>query len=306
MLWLLLAIAAHFLFALVALGDKYLLSKSLPEPLTYAFFVGLLGALLFLATPFLGLPLPAAHALVLAVAGGTAFTLGNWRYFCGLKLFEASRIVPATGGLVPLITLLLGLAFLPHAAPLTLTHWIALALLIIGTITISLDPSKKISGRSFGMAALAALLFASSFSLMKLAYLEQPFWSGLFWSQVGMTGTALIFLLLSPALRRDLLGSRQEFSTRLKPQTLALFLGIQAGGASGSLLQSAAIFFAPALYVAFVNAMQGFQYMILLLLTVILSRRHSQIIQETSSPGTFIQKSVAILMILLGTGLLLL
>jgi len=51
--WLTLIILAYFLFAIVALGDKYLL-KGPPNPKIYTFYVGVLGILALFLIPFVG------------------------------------------------------------------------------------------------------------------------------------------------------------------------------------------------------------------------------------------------------------
>ncbi len=62
-IWFPIAILAYFLFAAVKTTDRYLLRSSIPAPIGYTFYVGMLSLLgssvILLASPFLlGLPFP--------------------------------------------------------------------------------------------------------------------------------------------------------------------------------------------------------------------------------------------------------
>ncbi len=101
MSWLLVTISAYFLFAIVALVDKYLLGGLMPSPKVYAFYVAALGILALVLIPF-GFLIPAPFQIFLALLAGIFHILAIFTYFSGLQYFETSRIVPAIGGLLPL------------------------------------------------------------------------------------------------------------------------------------------------------------------------------------------------------------
>lgn len=50
--WLLLVILAHLFYALVFLIDKYIVSRPLPHPVVYAFYVGVLSIFIWVLAPF--------------------------------------------------------------------------------------------------------------------------------------------------------------------------------------------------------------------------------------------------------------
>ncbi len=306
MLWFLAAVLAYLLLALAALGDKALLAGPLRTPATYAVAVGGAGILVPLLTPFLGFPLPSGTVIALALASGAAFITALLPYYHGIQAFEVSRMVTATGGLVPIFTLVLGLLLLPGGQALTPGSVLALALLIVGSVTMTYDRTKRVTRRSFVLATLASFLFAFSFLLLKSAYLQAPFWSVFFWAQLGGASGALILLALSAPARSDVAGFLRGRRARGgRPlRTTMLFLLTQGSAAAGSILQSASFYLAPAAAFAFVNALQGTQYVFLLLLASALSARYPHVFLEMNSGKTLAQKILGILLVVAGTILL--
>jgi len=110
MLWLTPIILAYFLFAIVALGDKYLL-KGPPNPKIYAFYVGVLGILTLFLIPFVGFSIPGVLGLLFCLLAGTIYIFALLGLYEGLEKFEASRIIPAIGGFSPIFILALTYSF---------------------------------------------------------------------------------------------------------------------------------------------------------------------------------------------------
>jgi len=301
MLWLLIAVSAYFLFALAALGDKVLLTGPLQNPRVYAVFVGVGGLLPIIATPVLGFPVPSVEALFLALASGFFYIAALLPFYAGIRRYEVSRIVPATGGLVPLIMFVLGLFILPDGITIPGVVLLAFALLIIGSIFLSLRHGERFSLGSLGYSFSASLLFGISFLLLKYAYLLQPFWSGFLWTQIG-AGIAGILLLTSDTVRAEV---RERL--RRKPgsgRTALLFFGTQASAAIAGILQHVALFLVPAAYFAFVNALQGTQYLFLLLMAAVLSARYPNIFREENTGRALRNKIIGTLLIIVGVAVL--
>ncbi len=304
MLWLFLALAAYALFALVAIGDKYLLSGRLPHPLVYAFYVGLLGGLAVFFTPVFGFPVPERAELLLALASGALFVFGLMLYYVGLRKYEASRVVPAIGGLVPLGTLFTSFLLFPEIvfAPLDLA---ALLFLIAGSIAITTKSAKDIFSKSLTIAAGAAALLAVSFTLAKYVYLETSFWSGFLWMRIGGAIFALVLFVASSELRGEIFSGNHPLpKKRPGVSTTSLFLGNQALGAAAAILQNLAIYVAPAAAVALVNALQGTQYLFLIFFAALVSFEFPAVLHESFSRKSLFGKISAVA--LLGGGMALL
>lgn len=305
MLWLPIALAAYLLFALAALGDKALLAGSFRTPATYAAFVGAGGLIpLAVLACIFGFPVPSTYAISLALASGALFICALLPYYHGIQRFEVSRIVPATGGLVPIFTFLIAYGILPGSDSLSIFGLGAFAVLIAGSVLLSWDRAKRVSLGSVRSAVLASVLFAGSFVLLKSAYLLMPFWIGLLWVQMGAAAMGILLFLVLPAVREDVRvrvrGGVNGATGGENRRTLWLFLATQASAAGASILQQAAFFLAPVALFAFVNALQGVQYLFLLVLAVVLSRRFPSFFNEETSKTSLVQKGIGIALVVLG------
>lgn len=300
MLWLIVAISAYLILAVVYLVDKYLLTGPIPSPKVYAFYVGILGLFVLLLIPFVGFSLPGIFQIFLSLASGASFVYGLYWFFRGLRLFEPSRIVPAVGGIMPLFSFLL--IFIFSRGQETFSSWelLAFVLLILGSVLITYEKSKAVSRKSFRISLVAAFFVAFYFVSAKYVYLGQPFWSGFIWIRIGGALIALIFLF-SQEVRNGLFRQRISFQKK----TAAIFLSNQAAGAGANILQNWGIALAPlVIHVAFINALQGIQYVFLLIFTILLSLKFPRILKEEISKEVIFQKVVAILLV--GAGLALL
>ena len=79
MWWLVIVILAHLLYALVFITDKYILSRPLPHPIVYAFYVGVLSIVILFLVPF-GFYFPSRLELGIVLLAGIAQVAG-WVFF---------------------------------------------------------------------------------------------------------------------------------------------------------------------------------------------------------------------------------
>lgn len=296
--WLIIIIFAYFILAVVGLVDKYLLGGPIPNPKVYAFCVGVLGILSLFLIPFVQFLVPSFLDLILTFVAGTIYIFALFGFFNALKLFEASRVVPAIGGFLPLFTFLLTF-LLGNREVLKGFEIISFILLISGSVLIALQIPKWISLKSLQISALTAFLFALTFILTKFVYLSQPFWSGFIWMRMSGFFIALFFLF-AKEVREELFKKRVS----LKPKTTSLFLLNQAMGGGAFVLQNWAIALVPLSLLAFINALEGTKYVFLLAITVLLSLKFPKILKEGISKKVLFQKIIAILLIGMGLTLL--
>lgn len=298
MSWLAVTISAYFVLAVVFLIDKYLLTGSIPNPKIYTFYIGVLGILALLLIPFVNFSIPEPSQIFLSLLAGALFICGILWFNKALKQFEASRVVPAVGGILPLFTFFLIYLFsggkeMPESLDL-----LAFSFLILGSILI-VYKKTGISFKSFQISLLAAFFLALSFVLAKYVYLAQPFWSGYIWIRIGGFLAAMSFLFL-----HEVRGGLSRAKIGLPKKTVAIFLSNQAVGAGANILQNWAIALTPLAYIPFINALQGVQYVFLLFLAALVSFKLPQIIKEEISREILLQKIIAVLLI--GGGLTLL
>ncbi|HEX9722620.1 MAG TPA: hypothetical protein VGA53_05180 [Candidatus Paceibacterota bacterium] len=304
-MWIVVAVIAYFLLALVVVIDKYLLAGPLPNPKLYAFAIGLFGAAALVLVPFGFLQFPEKPIIALGVAAGFLQVFAILALFIALKKFEASRVIPAIGGFLPILTIvstsILGRSEFEGIGILSFL------LLVGGSILVSVERDALVTVHSLVFAFAAAFLFSLFVVSSKFVYEAQPFLSGLLWIAIGGVFAALFLWLVSGELRNalaDAFGKRGEAKKALSPAVFLLFVGNQGFGAAGFVLQNWAVALAPFALIAFVNALEGIKYVFVLGMTTFLSPVFPRIVQERLDAKSITQKLVAISFIGVGLALL--
>ncbi|MBI2196813.1 hypothetical protein HYU45_04370 [Candidatus Daviesbacteria bacterium] len=287
-------ITAYLFNAIAVLANKFLLQKTIPDPLVYVFYISIVSLLAILVLPFTNTP--TLSTFYLASVSTVLWTLGAYFMFKALKLGNVSRVIPIIGTLIPLI--LLVFATETHAISTTQTWavWLLIAGIVFITIT---DWAGKLSIREIMFEVLSGGFFAISYIVLREAYLNSDFFSVIVWSRLILLPLC-IFMLVIPALRKKIFtsnGLRINFFSKAG----LVFLGGQISGASSEFLLLFSISLAnPAL----VNSLQGVQYVFLLLFAIFLSKKYPQIFEEKYTPVVMLSKLAGIG--LLGIGLYLL
>ncbi len=308
MLWLTLTIISYFCSAVASVVDKILLSGPIPKPKIYAFYVGILGILALVLIPF-GFQVPPLQIIFLALFAGSIWMVGMMYLFKGLRQFEASRIIPAIGGFLPLFTLGFVHFFSWQAKISTplLTSWrlLSFILLISGSVLINLQKDKHLTAKSLVLSLWTAFLLGLSFTATKIVFLNQSFISGIIWTRIGVFLVALA-LISSKEVQEEIFfkkrGSHQPMFK--KPKLALVFLANQAVGAISGILQGLAIYLVPLGMLAFVNALEGTKYVFVLLLIILLSLKLPKILSETLSKKVILQKIIATILIVCGLTIL--
>ena len=297
--WLAAVLIGHLFNAVAFVVDKVLLTKSFQNPFVYAFFIGILSGLAVVLLPF-GVEWPGWQLFGLDLAGGALFIASLLAFFYALQGGEASRVVPFIGGGIPVFTLVFELLFLDQQ--LTQAQLIAFGVLVVGTVLIAIEignpdehaQKKENQGwKAWGYGLAAAVLFAVSFGLTKIAYDTQPFISAFTLQRFGSVAFAVLFLL--SASKRQAI---KEAIPLLKEKTGLVFMGSQAMGAGGFVFINYAISLAS---VSIVNALQGVQYAFLLILAVIGTLKYPKLLKESMTTKSLVIKSIAV--VIIGVGL---
>ena len=296
--WVLISIIAYFLSGANSVIDKYLLHRSIPHPLVYAFYVGIFSIFSIIIAPF-GLEWPGIEHFLYAIGVGIVFLMALIAFFIALKADEASRIVALVGGATPGFILVLSI-FLLGTVP-NQTEMIALALLVFGTVVISTRRNQKCSliefhkhecVQSTEIALLAALLFALFFVSAKFVFNSQEFVSGFVWTRVGSFLGALLLLFI-PFVRRQIFHTTKTVGAKMG----TLFITNKTlAGVSFFLLN-----YAIALgNITLVNALEGVKYLFILVVMLIITRKLPTVLAEEITPFVLFQKVVAVAAIAAG------
>ncbi|TSC53360.1 MAG: Uncharacterized protein LiPW39_301 [Parcubacteria group bacterium LiPW_39] len=297
MTWIFFAISGYFLYSVVTVTNKFLLRQpATTKPLVFTFWIGVLSIFTFVLAPF-GLHWPGWGWLVFDLFVGILFFLMLLTFYQALDVNEASRAASVVGGLIPVFVFPFAYLFLNER--LGWLQILAFFILVLGGLLISLKIEKgalREGLRSIKVVFLAILLGAIYWVTVKYAFGGQGFVTGFVWTRLGLVLAALLVLLWS-AWRRQILSSIKQATGGLS----ALMVSTKLLAGFGSLFVHWSLARASA---SLVQALQGTEYVFLLILTVILSKKFPEILREKLSGAIILQKIIAILLIVAGLALL--
>lgn len=289
--YVLIALIAYLMFALNGVIDKFLLKRGIPEPVSFAFYIGILSGLSILLAPF-GFHMASGKIVGVALVSGVSFLYALVAMYESLRSNEASTVLPTVGAIAPAATLAFSAVLVGER--LNGPEFVGMCFLVLGSSFMLKKLRGHASSEWFVWAGLSGVLFAFSFTLAKLVYEDQGFISGLIWTRLGLVAGALSLLVL-PKLRREILDRTKQVA---RP-TGTLFITGQVIGAGAGILQNYAVSIGS---VTIVNALQGTQFGFLFLLTGFLSYFYPKVLREDVSHMAIIRKILAI--VLIGIGLL--
>lgn len=293
------SILAYSFNAGAILVDKILIRTALPKPLAYTFYVNILQLLALLLIPF-GFNLTLDRSTYLAIGAGLVGVLAFYTYFSSLKHNEASVVGPLVGMFNPLFALALGGMFLGQV--LTPLQYVAFFILIIGALFLTLNHwHKKVSfGKKFLWMAAAGFFFGLSYVFLREAFLGTTFLNAFIISRAAAGIFALSFLI-HPLIRREVISFEKSEHGITSHKTLALMIfGQTMGAISVTLITFGISLASPAL----VNSLFGVQYLIILLVSLILAKKHPHLLEEHLSKTVIGQKIIGAVVISLGLYLL--
>lgn len=319
-MYIIVAIISYFINAGIYVADKFLLSKKIHSSIAYAFFVGIWSIFNFLILYF-DPWLPNFREFTFDVLAGVLFLVTLVFWYKALHQSEATRVVPVVGALVPIFSYILSYIFLDEI--LGEREIIAFLILIVGGILISIKNThfyhikevterfKLVFGDFFGSihasfrparhlifnSMAAALLFASYYVLMKYIYMNQPFIGAFVWSRFG-SFLGVIFMLFVPEWRTAIILQQKGNKS---PGNLSFFLAVRLLAALAFIMLNWAISQGN---VAMVNALQGVQYIFLLIIVFILSSRFPKLLREEYGRGVMLQKATGAVLVCAGLYLL--
>lgn len=292
-MWFWLVILAYILNAVATLISKWLLSSSIPHPVVFVFYIGVLNLLALVLIPFGFFVPPLAHILI-ALVSGVAYAAAMYYMAKALHIDQVSQVAPMIGGLQPLFVVAFAWFFLPEQ--LENLQYVGILLLIIGSMLMALEIGKK---RFFTISIkyilTSTVLFGLSYALLKLVYLQQNFVSGFVWTRFG----TFLFVLLLVFLPNNWLKIKQNLKGSGEKVKVMFVVG-QILGALSFVLVSFAISLGP---VTVINALQGVQYALLFILIFLLSRKFPHLLDEPLRRPVIIQKIIAIAILITGLAL---
>ena len=249
-MYLALAIAAQFLYAVSVLIDRHIVLRAgkIGEPIVYAFYVSFLSGFVVVLAPFVSLP--DTKTLMLSFVNAAVFVGAIFCLYSALRHARASDVAPVVGAISAITTLVV--AGLWIEGDVTSSFVLPVLLLAGGTALIS---HFHFSRRAVLFTLLSGFFFGMVAFTFKLVVLEVPFVDGFFWTR-GMNVVLALALLVVPMWRAAILHGGKRSSSRAK----GLVLGNKIIGGVASVLTALAISLGS---VAVVNSLAGLQFVFL-------------------------------------------
>jgi drug/metabolite transporter (DMT)-like permease len=303
--WIVLAVIAQFLNALVAVLDKQIVSdeKMLPKPFVYAFYTCLIAgiwivvylvSLLPISLEWLHVPTfanvhsPTLEVVALAYLAAYTFFMALVSMFTALQKGNASDVVPVIGATSAIASFALGYFFLDGA--MSENFALGIIILAIGTFLVS---RFNFDVRTALLAIHAGVYFAFHYVVIKGLFLVTNFDDAFFWSRVAFMLFA-ISLLMIPSYYNKI---KEQTQSTTKKAGAYIFANKVLAGISTILILKATDWGD----VAVVQALGGLQYVFILLLGLFFTFAPTKpIAGEVYKKESILQKALFVTVIAVG------
>lgn len=281
---------AYFLNSLSVLCNKFLLTKTIPDPLVFVFYISLVSIFAIILLPFTHIP--KTDVLGLASFSTILWILGVYFLYKALIVGSVSRVVPIVGTFTPLILLIAA----SQTQAISDTQTLAVVFLVLGMVFIALPDLKgKLTKLELIFELVSAFLFAFSYLLLHQAFLRDSFFTVIVWSRLILLPVA-ICIFLNSNLRQKILSSKDKVLNPTRFSGLIFIAGQLTGMGSEILILFSISLANPSL----VNSLQGTQYVFLLILALILAKKYPEVFNEKYSFWVLLCKCFGIFWISLG------
>lgn len=289
-MYLPIAILSYFLNSIAVTVDKFLLTKTIRDPLLYVFYFSLISLLSVIAIPFIHPPI--LIVFLLASFSTLFWTIGAYLMFKTLQIGQVQRVIPVIGTLTPIFLLI----FARGVDSISLSEFWAIIFLLSGLILLNLNYLKgQIKKEEMVLEALSALFFALAYFLLRQAFLQEDFLTVFVYSRPILIPLGIILFII-PSVRGKIFSFQKS---TIKPQNPAVWLfaaGQSAAGLSELMLIYAISLASPAI----VNSLQGIKYIFLTIFGLILGKKYPEVFLEKTTLFYSLAKFLGIASITVG------
>ena len=296
--WLLFVVIGQFLYAVVVLIDRFIVTKGVvSKPIVYTFYVSVLSAFALVAVPF-GVTIPNPITILLSLVAAVSYAASILMLYISLRNSNASEVVPVVGGVAAISAFISSAFLLDETLP---NHFLAgFTILVIGMLLIS---HFKFTIKSLFFLTGSGIFFGLSTVVTKLLLQNETFINGFFWSRMANVIVALSLLLIPSALaaiKHDLFKKPHHHThakTGRKTNKLVLIIGNKVLAGMGFLCILIALKSGNA---TLVNALSATQYIFLLIFALFFARLMPEYFEEKVHKHEFLHKSLATGLIVIG------
>jgi drug/metabolite transporter (DMT)-like permease len=283
--WLLPAIASPFVYALVTIGDKWILSKLQLRIESFNLFVGLVQlSVAFSILLILGIPDTPFSAIVASVSGGLLWGIYLIVLFWSLRREQMGRIVPVSQT-SPVFAAILGVFILGEH--LEWWGWFAVLLVVGGAAIVSAEPKQLLSGgfsKVYLYVIAGAALVGVAQVLLKTSSEELNIWHNMSFRGIGLFTT-----LALPFLRKSVVVDLGKFLANRKT-AIPILLTEGIGPIFGNAFLLLAIANGP---VSLVSALLGTRPVFILIITLIFAPFAKRALAETFTRADIVTKTIS-------------
>ena len=278
--------------------SKFVVNNSLPNPISYTFYVALSGLLVLVLIPF-GFIIPNHSALLFGLVSALAFLAALLLFYSSLFYDEPIVVAPIFGTFNSIFTFLLGYFLFQEA--ISGKQILAILILILGLAIFSSTHlfKSKLQRKHFLVMAVGGMCAAISALTLRQSILQTNFITGLILCYVLASLASLSFLLI-PKYQRLIFQAKVVKNSGFNKTSLWI-LSSEIIGAAGGFVISYGYSLAPA---SIVNSLQGIQYIFLLVVALLLPKHLQHLIGEDYIKKRLTQKIIGSIVIGIGLGIL--
>ncbi len=291
MLWIFPAIGAHFVWALVNVSDKYIVSNRVRNPFGYMIWYILLGSIDVAIIPFIPFFVPEWHIFFWIIVASVVYFIANLLYIYVMSREDVTRL-NIWWGLVPFFNLII--AWVVINERLGTRELIALAFLMGAGVIGAVKRQGNLFriSRAFWWMVVACFLFSSNAVILRYATQQIPFSTVFIWESMLMSAMAIPFLFFGRFRNIGIIGPRSMY-----PVLFAIFMGIVLLDRIGVFLGTLAFSLGPA---ALVSAVESFQVFFVFLIAIGLSLKNPQLLREAFDRENLAFKLIALVLMITG------
>ncbi len=291
MSWIFIAILAHFFWAWVNVGDKYVVENKVKNPYVYMTWLAFLGVIAIFLIPFINLAIPSWSIFLWLVLLALINFYSALPYIKAVTMEEISRI-NIWWQLIPVFSLFIG--WFAIGDRLNLNQIIALGILISGGALASLHFKGK--GIAFSKALpymiVATLGYAVYGVLFRYITKFMPFSSAFVWfSLLGVLAPLPMFI------SKKFAGEFKNEIKNLKKGTAGTICGIAIFDNLGILLNVWALSLGAT---ALVFAMEGWQILFVFIIASAISVFYPKLLKEEMDARNLVLKLAALALMIIG------
>lgn len=285
------AISAHLVWAVVVVGEKYLVSKRFNNPFLYLLLAFWVGPVVLLLAPFINFYIPDLFIVAWIILAGVCYFVGCSFYIKAMQIEEVTRI-NIWWNLIPIFNLILGWSLIGEA--LNFREIAAFIILFVAALVASVhfQQAKLSVSKALVLMLFACLFISVTDVIIKYVLRFVPFSLTFVYLSLTLTISSFSYFL-SRKFRNDFRVEKKNFGWKL----VLLVIVITILSKIGLAFKVWALSLGP---VALVASMEGFQAVFVFIIVGVLTFFVPRVVREEFDRKNLVLKLMALVLMLGG------